>query len=376
MSGFIKQSTAHTFQLGPFIDDTDGKTAETGLTIAASAIYLSKHGGAAAAKNDSTALTGTGDSLGYYDCVLNATDTNTVGNLKIMAHITGALPVWQEFTVLPANVYDSIVGGSDYLDVSLVQWLGTAPLALSSQRVQTSVEAIGSGVITATSIATDAITAAKIAADAIGSSEFAQAAADKVWSTAARVLTANTNLNDPTAASIADAVWNEAATGHTDAGKAGQQLWTDIDAILADTDELQTDDVPTLIAALPTAEENRAEMDSNSTQLAAIVEDTGTTIPGTISTMQGNVTDILADTNELQTDWTNGGRLDLIADAILEDTNELQSDDYPTTLTAIKNKTDSLTFTVAGNVDSNVKYVNDVEVDGAGTEGDPWGPAA
>jgi hypothetical protein len=43
-------------------------------------------------------------------------------------------------------------------------------------------------------------------------------------------------LNDPTAAAIADAVWDEAATGHTDAGKAGAQLWTDIDAILDDTD--------------------------------------------------------------------------------------------------------------------------------------------
>lgn len=62
-----------------------------------------------------------------------------------------------------------------------------------------------------------------------------QAQADKVWGTATRVLTANTNLNDPTAAAIADAVWDEAATGHTDAGKAGAQLWTDIDDILTDT---------------------------------------------------------------------------------------------------------------------------------------------
>ncbi len=52
----------------------------------------------------------------------------------------------------------------------------------------------------------------------------------------------------PTAAAVADAVWDEAATGHTDAGKAGEQLWTDVDAILADTGELQADDVPTLIA--------------------------------------------------------------------------------------------------------------------------------
>ena len=42
-------------------------------------------------------------------------------------------------------------------------------------------------------------------------------------------------LNDPTAAAIADAVWDEASTGHTDAGKAGAQVWTDIDAILTDT---------------------------------------------------------------------------------------------------------------------------------------------
>jgi hypothetical protein len=46
-------------------------------------------------------------------------------------------------------------------------------------------------------------------------------------------------LNDPAAADIADAVWDEASTGHTDAGKAGAQLWTDIDAILTDTSEVQ-----------------------------------------------------------------------------------------------------------------------------------------
>ena len=88
---------------------------------------------------------------------------------------------------------------------------------------------------------------------------------------------------------------------------------TQLTAIVADTNELQTDDVPTLIAALPTAVENRTEMDSNSTQLTAIV----------------------ADTNELQADWTNGGRLDLIIDAILADTNELQADDVPGLIAAL-----------------------------------------
>ena len=59
-------------------------------------------------------------------------------------------------------------------------------------------------------------------------------------------------LNDPTAAVIADAVWDEISTGHVDAGKAGEQLWTDVDAVLADTNELQTDDVPSKIADLIT----------------------------------------------------------------------------------------------------------------------------
>jgi hypothetical protein len=40
---------------------------------------------------------------------------------------------------------------------------------------------------------------------------------------------------------------------------------------------------------------------------------------------------------------------------------------------AIKAKTDSLTFTVAGHVDANIQYVNDVLVNGDGA-GTPWGP--
>lgn len=43
-------------------------------------------------------------------------------------------------------------------------------------------------------------------------------------------------------------------------------------------------------------------------------------------------------------------------------------------LTLIKSKTDSLTFTVSGTVDSNISYVNGLEVGGSGTEADPWGP--
>lgn len=42
---------------------------------------------------------------------------------------------------------------------------------------------------------------------------------------------------------------------------------------------------------------------------------------------------------------------------------------------AIKAKTDQLTFTVGGQVDANVQYVNDVAVTGNGQTGTEWGPA-
>lgn len=43
-------------------------------------------------------------------------------------------------------------------------------------------------------------------------------------------------------------------------------------------------------------------------------------------------------------------------------------------LTAVKAKTDSLAFTVAGQVDANIQYVNDVQVVGTGAAGNEWGP--
>lgn len=76
-----------------------------------------------------------------------------------------------------------------------------------------------------------------------------------------------------------------------------------------------------IIAALgsagsaPTAAQIRVEIDSNSTQLAAIV----------------------ADTNELQTDWANGGRLDLLIDAIKNVTDQLPDSGALTSLATAAN---------------------------------------
>lgn len=107
---YLKQSTSVTVKLGPFLDETDGKTAETALTISQADIRLSKNGGNIAQSNDTGG--GTHDELGYYDITLDATDTNTLGRLLVAVHESGALPVWREFMVLPAAVYDAMVSGT------------------------------------------------------------------------------------------------------------------------------------------------------------------------------------------------------------------------------------------------------------------------
>lgn len=115
---FLKQSTAITLKIGPFLDDTDGKTAETGLTITQADIRLSKNGGDLAQKNESTSCTH--DELGIYGCPVDTTDTGTLGRLQLWVHKSGALPVWHEYMILSANTYDSLFG-SDQLEVDLLQ---------------------------------------------------------------------------------------------------------------------------------------------------------------------------------------------------------------------------------------------------------------
>lgn len=64
------------------------------------------------------------------------------------------------------------------------------------------------------------------------------------------------------------------------------------------------------------------------------------------------LTDALADTNELQTDWVNGGRLDLIVDAILVDTAEIGVAGAGLTNISLPNQTMNITGNLSGSVGS------------------------
>lgn len=131
---YLRASTAsQEIVLGHFVDSTDGNTEETALSIANTDIKLWKHGATTLANKNSGGATHI--SNGVYSAVLDDTDTNTVGNLEVLVHVTGALPIKREFVVLPAQVFDSLVLGSDLLQVD-VQQNGNAAGTFSGGRAE------------------------------------------------------------------------------------------------------------------------------------------------------------------------------------------------------------------------------------------------
>ena len=114
---YLRQSTAsQEVPLGHFVDDTDGKTAETALTIANTDIKVWVTGATTLANKNSGGATHI--SGGVYYCVLDATDTATVGPLVLFVAVAGALAVRVSCVVLAANVYDVWFGSTAPATVS------------------------------------------------------------------------------------------------------------------------------------------------------------------------------------------------------------------------------------------------------------------
>ena len=153
-----------------------------------------------------------------------------------------------------------------------------------------------------------------------------------------------------------------------------------------------------------TAEQVRTEMDANSTQLAAIVADTNElqtdNIPGTLSTIDGKIDTMDTNVDQIETAViTNAAGVDVAADiiaikaetaAIVADTNELQTDDIPGALATHDGKLDTVDGivdnilvdtgttldgkidTIDGIVDSILADTDDIGVAGAGLTAVPW----
>ena len=118
---FLKADTAATILIGPTVDVADGVTPVTDVTLAgADHAELMKHDGTTFVDLTADSRTLTHKEGGWYTLTLGTGDTDTEGRLTVLIMDTDkCLPIWKDFMVVNANVYDSLfaVAATDYLKV-------------------------------------------------------------------------------------------------------------------------------------------------------------------------------------------------------------------------------------------------------------------
>jgi hypothetical protein len=338
---FLRQSTAsQSVVIGPFVDSTDGNTAETALTVDAADIRLSKNGANIVGKNSGG---GTHDELGYYTITLDATDTDTVGRLQLMVHETGALPVYHEFQVLEEATFDMMFASSalgyianapvnvaqvsgdttaaDNLETAYDDTAGAVPwMGIIDQGTAQS----GSGTTivlrAGASFGDDTLIGATI--HIVSGTGVGQRRLITDWVSATDTATVDTWVTNPDNTSVYKVYASApASNASTPLDAAGTRAALGLASANLDTQ------LSGLDGKLDTID------NFLDTEIASIVTSVGTTIPNALTTI----------------------------------------DDFlDTEVAAIKAKTDQLTFTVANVLDVNALRINGVAVQGAGTSGNLW----
>ncbi len=282
--------------MGPFVDVADGFTPQTDIgnpdtdLTGVDEAELLKHNGAGtvdliSGANVWAAITGCD---GWYDLTFSGTDTNAEGLLDLVIQDdSDCLPVHKQFMVLAEAAYDSKYVAKDdgFMDVNL---------------------------------------------KTVGRTDTQETEANNLESACANYSVTRGLTGTAVPAAVADAAGGLAISD-------GGEL--DIDAILADTNELQTNQGAWATAtgfSTHTAANVKTAIEAGGSSLATILADTNElqTNQGAWATATGfsthnaaavktaieaggsSLATILADTNELQTDWADGGRLDLILDAV------------------------------------------------------------
>lgn len=119
----LKQGTT-VIMVGPFLKTSNGYTRSNTQTLSTAKVKLSKNDAALA--NKACTKASCVSTHGMYRVFLSTVDSGTLGRLKVSVAATACLPVWQDYIVLPAVPYNSLIAGSDYLTVDLVQNNGAA----------------------------------------------------------------------------------------------------------------------------------------------------------------------------------------------------------------------------------------------------------
>lgn len=307
---WLKQSTQVIIRIGPLLDKSDAITPEVDFDVSGSdECELLKHTGAVVDMSG-VALADIADCNGWYNLTLTTSHTDTLGTLVYVLHDDSiCLPIWKEWMVVPANVWDSIFG-SDILHASLYEIDnagGDQTVDDLEDFADAGYDPSNNGVNVYTVRA-----AAPLTKPDIGS------AIDDHSADINAVYTGVTAYD--TDAEHAEAVWGAAVSSYADEADFGGELGgLDPNVTLA-------------LAEL-------AEADANMiTVLAELAE------------ADANHITIIGDSNELQTDLADGGRLDLLLDtAAAGGVVEAQS-------TTVNTVTTKRVFTLAAGVQNNQAY--------------------
>lgn len=217
----------------PLIDFGATDFESTPVTFASGDTEISKDGGAFANTNSNPAHEGNG----IYSLVLTATEMQAA-EIVITVIDQTATKLWEDQAIIISTYGNASAQHAFDLDVA-----------------EQTVDAVK---ISGSSTAADNVEANIGNLDATVSSRSSHSAAD-VWTSGTRVLTANTNLNDPTAATTADAVLDELLSGHTTAGSLGKavgDLDTNVDTTVSSRSSHSAADVWTVVTRTLTANTN------------------------------------------------------------------------------------------------------------------------
>jgi hypothetical protein len=330
--GLLKQSTARarTFLMVASSDHL------TGIAAASPVVTLSKAGAAFAAAGG--AVTDLGN--GWYSIALTTTDTNTLGDLAFHVTGTGADPTdWAD--EVSARITDdlSTPGTAQTItanqNVNVAQWNGTNVAAPATAGVP------------------------KVAIE--DATSFAQAAADKVWSTAARTLSAfgfsvtvGTN-NDKTgyalSAAAIQAIWDALTSALTTVGSIGKRI---------------ADNLDTLVSSRSTYA--GADTSGTTTLLGRLTSGRATNLDNLDATVSSRSTYAGADTAGTTTLLTRvPGVVPVAADYTAARATKLDN------LDAAVSSRGTSTLTTADTIGADVKKINGTTVNGNGSS-TPWGP--
>lgn len=318
---YLRTNTATRITVGPFLDKTDGITPEVALTVTSEkltlvvdtagvpTLVLDVAPTASAGSNDMVHITG--DDAGFYDLELAAADVNYLGRAMLSLNdVAVHCPVFHEFMILPAMIYDAMVLGTDVLQADVTQLLGTAWLTPGTAGTpDVNAKLIGATAQTGRDLGTSVLLSSGTGTgqldftSGVVKSNLSQILGTALTETAGLIAAAFKkffNVATPTGTvnSLPDAV----------AGAAGGLFIAGSNA-------------------------------------ATTVNVTGN-LTGNVSGSVGSVT----------------GAVGSVTGLTAADVG------------AIKGQTDKLTFTVANQVDANIQYVNDVAVTGNGQSGTEWGP--